>query len=91
MASVKYVGPYHSVEVPHLNWQRFDNGVAVDVPDDQLGNFHEQDCWEIDGTTGASPAAAVEEPVHTTGPDNQPPVPDPEQPAPAPSAPAEGN
>lgn len=90
MTTLKYVGPHDAVEVPHLNWRVFPQGEAVDVGDADLGNFREQDCWEIDGVAGTAPEPVAAPPVDTTTPENQPTEQPPAVPDPAQTAP-EGN
>jgi hypothetical protein len=77
MAKVTYVGPHDAVEVPHLNWQVFKNGEGQDVPSDQLGNFAEQDVWQVSGRRGKSPELPEAPPVDTTTPENLPTEPAP--------------
>jgi hypothetical protein len=85
MAQLKYLGPCDSVEVPHLNWRVFVRDVSEDVGDVDLGNFREQDCWEVDGVVGSAPVEAPGAPVDTTTPENMPTE------APAEPAPTEGS
>lgn len=60
MATVTYVGSHDAVEVPHLDWQVFKQGEPVDVPDDQLGNFAEQEVWKVETGKPAPPESAPE-------------------------------
>lgn len=72
MVKVKYVGPHDAVEVPHLGYQVFKRGETVEIEREQLGNFAEQDVWEVSGHKGKSPEPVEEPPAPTTAPDNLP-------------------